>query len=434
MSVPTPPSLRRLKLLLWHRLLTPGWIRPTPAARLRGWARVLHWSSAGSWDERRRLVGFALATPIRAWRQAAADVQRFGAEVHEVAGVPPRAQRRQLWWLAVRHGLSAESYIDYELYRPERRRHAAAYLEQREHARVVWWLLAQRRVDGGFPGRDKSAFPDWCRAHGIPGVPTLLEYERGECVGSMFEGEPARSLPAGDLFAKPSDSQYGNGSMRWRYDGAGGWTARDGQIHTAAELLRELENASRGLEQRNRARPNRLLVQPCLRNHRDLLPLTPGALCTVRIMTCRAPGEEGEIVFAAFRMACGDAPADNFHFGGIIAPVDLSTGRVGPALRRREHVLVPVERHPDTGAVIAGHQMPCWQEAKALALRAFAAAPERVTVGWDIAITDDGPVLIEGNTASHPDIAQATSRKPLSETPYPAALDAHVGLVLGAYR
>jgi hypothetical protein len=47
-------------------------------------------------------------------------------------------------------------------------------------------------------------------------------------------------------------------------------------------------------------------------------------------------------------------------------------------------------------------------------------------VGWDIAITDDGPVLIEGNMASNPDIAQAPTGIPLSDTPFPAAIDAHM--------
>lgn len=429
-TAPRPSTPRRIGLRVWHRLLTPGWPRPSPADRLRGWVRVLEWGEADA-AGRARLAKRAVWTPVRAWNEAGAAVASFGDEVEETAGVSRAAQRRQLWWLAVRHGLGAESYIDYALYRDEERRRAGAFLEQREHATLVWWLLRCRPEQGGFPGRDKSAFPAWCRAHGLPGVPTLLEFEDGRMVASTLDGDGAAALPPHDLFAKPSDSQYGTGSARWEHDGDGRWVGADGARRTAAELCEEFARVSAALRRRIPTRPNCLLVQPRLRNHWALRALAPRALCTVRMLTCRAPDEAGHLVFAAFRMAVGDAPVDNFHFGGIIAPVDLATGRLGAALRRRRHVLLPIERHPDTGAPIAGHALPCWEEAKALALRAFAAAPERATVGWDVAITDDGPMLVEGNTASHPDIAQATMRAPLSETPYPAALEAHVRRALG---
>lgn len=426
----SPTRAEAWALRAWHRLLTPSGIRPPAAARLRGWARVLEWRAATT-TGRMRLVKRAVWTPVRAWKEAAAAVATFGHEVAETAGVSRGAQRRQLWWLGVRHGLSAESYIDYALYQDERRRRAGAYLEQREHAMLVWWLLRRQPVEGGFPGRDKTAFPAWCRAHRLAGVPTLLEFEEGRVVASTLGGDGAAALPRYDLFAKPSDSQYGTDSTRWEYDGNGRWLGADGRWRTADELVAEFARLSRGLRRSVATRPNRLLVQPRLRNHAILRPLAPRALCTLRMLTCRAPGEAGQIVFAAFRMAVGDAPADNFHFGGIIAPVELDSGVLGPALRRREHVLLPIERHPDTNAPIAGHPLPCWDRAKALVLRAFAAAPERATVGWDVAISDDGPILVEGNTASHPDIAQATMRAPLSDTPYPAALEAHVRAALG---
>ena len=93
---------------------------------------------------------------------------------------------------------------------------------------------------------------------------------------------------------------------------------------------------------------------------------------------------------------------------------------------------MPVERHPDTGAPIAGHRLPCWAETMALATAALDAAHDRPSIGWDVAITDDGPVLVEGNTLSNPDIAQAPTGIPLSDTPFPAAVEAHVRAYLMA--
>lgn len=41
--------------------------------------------------------------------------------------------------------------------------------------------------------------------------------------------------------------------------------------------------------------------------------------------------------------------------------------------------------------------MPHWPEVRDLALRAAAAFPWVRFVGWDIAISEGGPVLVEGN-------------------------------------
>ncbi|HEX3157829.1 MAG TPA: sugar-transfer associated ATP-grasp domain-containing protein [Gemmatimonadaceae bacterium] len=419
-----------LRLRLLHRLLTPGsWLSPTAAARLRGWARVLDWREAIALGQRRAVVRSAAAMPVRAWREAGRAVEQFGGEVEAVCGVPPRAQRRQLWWLAVRHGLNATSYLDFQLYRPERRRRAAAYLQEREYFRVGLWLNRHVPRTDGYPIADKRRFVEWCRANSLAAVPTLLEYEQGALVTSAL-ADPASSLPRRDLFSKPSDGTGGQGTERWRHvtlpDGGAGWMGSDGRVRSAADLLQELARASEAIASKHGRAARRILLQPCLHNHRELLPLTPGGLCTVRVVTYRAPGAGARVLLGAYKMPVGDSPADNFHFGGIVAPVDAATGRLGAAIRRQGRVLVSVERHPDTGAPIAGYRLPCWAETMALATAALDAAHRRPSIGWDVAITDDGPVLVEGNTLSNPDIAQAPTGIPLSDTPFPAAIEAHL--------
>jgi hypothetical protein len=50
--------------------------------------------------------------------------------------------------------------------------------------------------------------------------------------------------------------------------------------------------------------------------------------------------------------------------------------------------------------------LPHWDEVKALAVRAHAAFAGRLMIGWDIAITEDGPVVIEGNRGPDMDLMQ----------------------------
>ena len=54
-------------------------------------------------------------------------------------------------------------------------------------------------------------------------------------------------------------------------------------------------------------------------------------------------------------------------------------------------------RHPASGAYLPGFQIPFWPELIACVRRAMDRVPGMGYVGWDIAVTPDGPELIEGN-------------------------------------
>ena len=411
-----PPARRGLPLL--HRLLAAG---AGDVAELRGWDRLISWQSLEGGRARWQTAKRFAKLPARAAREARDDVHRFGHDVAELAGVPTSRQLRQLWWLKVRYGTTAASYLDYQLYRPERFAKAGEYVQEREFNRVIGFLKSRTGGDDVRMIYDKQAFDEWCRTHALPTVPTLMEFEQGRA--SHAPGW-AGSLPERDLFTKPSDGTGGKGTRRWRFE-RGGWEESAGNVLQAPQLMAALAQLSLAEPKPGRP-PRRILLQECLKNHRDLLPLTAGGLCTVRLQTYRWPGGRSELLFGAYKMPVGDAPADNFHFGGLVAPVDLATGRLRAAIHRHRQLIAPIERHPTTGTAIAGHRLPHWEDAVRLVLRAHDAAPRLATIGWDVAILETGPVLVEGNTMPNPDIAQAPSGVPLGETPFVACLNAHL--------
>jgi hypothetical protein len=63
--------------------------------------------------------------------------------------------------------------------------------------------------------------------------------------------------------------------------------------------------------------------------------------------------------------------------------------------------------HPVTGAPTVGVQLPEWDAVLALVSRAAEAFAPLRAVGWDVAITDGGVVLLEANAwwaiSSYPD-------------------------------
>jgi hypothetical protein len=115
------------------------------------------------------------------------------------------------------------------------------------------------------------------------------------------------------------------------------------------------------------------------------------------------PGEAAPFVAAAVqRIGTADtAPTDNWSGGGICAPVDLATGRLGAGRmhpRKGRNAQPSYAHHPDTGAAIEGAILPHWDAVQDTVLRACTAAPLIRYAGWDVLVDRDGvPVIIEAN-------------------------------------
>ncbi|MCV2490721.1 hypothetical protein OF117_15280 [Geodermatophilus sp. YIM 151500] len=142
-----------------------------------------------------------------------------------------------------------------------------------------------------------------------------------------------------------------------------------------------------------------LIVQERVLQHPELRAVNPGSLNTLRVLAVRLPGH-GPLLAAAVQRwgRVGTGPVDNLSAGGLCSAVDLDTGRLGPAVGRpRDRRRVEHDTHPDSGARIAGVLVPQWPQVRDLAFRLMAAFPELDHVGWDIAVTDRGPLVIEGN-------------------------------------
>jgi hypothetical protein len=95
---------------------------------------------------------------------------------------------------------------------------------------------------------------------------------------------------------------------------------------------------------------------------------------------------------------------DNLNAGGFAAPVGLEDGVIRlPAADKNG---LQYEIHPYTGKAIVGFQLPFWQESLDMARHAALKEPTVRYIGWDVAVTAAGPVLVEANTLPGHDILQ----------------------------
>lgn len=137
------------------------------------------------------------------------------------------------------------------------------------------------------------------------------------------------------------------------------------------------------------------LVEEYVVQHPSIMELSPSGLNTIRIFT-QLHNKEVEFLGARFRISVNSS-IDNMGAGNLAAPVDIQTGTVnGPAVYS-DITKSDQTFHPVTKKNITGFSIPYWEEVIKMTKRAALHTPENRSVGWDIAITKDGPELIEGN-------------------------------------
>ena len=377
--------------------------------------------------------------PIRVLPPLMKQTLLHAKAVRQETGQSPWQLLRDCYATCLREESWPAGYYRYRLYRPERRHLAGRFIDER-----VGFPLLMKLNDPEDVAvlDDKLQFAAACARLGLPHVEVLAYFENGDLAQAAINGP--EDLPRDDLFVKSTSLRSGWGVQRWAYDPASQTYRHAGQRLTAGELLRAIGKLSLG-EQEEGSAPKRLpfwkrwfsnekqqeggdarpyIVQRSMRNHALMAPFTNGALCTVRIVTARPKGGEPQVIVASLRMPTGGSVVDNFVAGGLASPIDLETGQLGPAVymdpRRPDR-----DVHPDTGQPIADAVLPFWKEVRELSLRAHRAFPRIATVGWDIAITDDGVRLLEANTGWGFHVVQMAQGKPLGTTALPEMLMSH---------
>jgi hypothetical protein len=371
------------------------------------------WRESGTGRRLKFCAGLALR-PLIVVALAGYFTRRNGGAVKRLTGKGIARQLCEQVSLGLRMPILPPWYYIFELYDADRRKRAVQYLNRFETKKFTYPFL--RRYSEQLSGSplhtaeylsDKAKFAVRCREFGLAAVPALLIAEKGR-ISAMDGGPPA--LPEVDLFFKPLRGNGGRGAELWKHEGGGRYRSAQGDVLIAPQLLERLRTLSRR---------ESYVVRPRVVNCRHIADLSNGALTTVRVVTCRNESARCEVTNAVFRMAQAGAIVDNFHAGGIVSKVDIGSGRLGPAVEggfmgsgTRWH-----ERHPTTGAPIAGRQLPFWPEVMELARRAHESAfADHAIIGWDIALLEDGPSLVEGNKGPCLDLVQKPHGEPLGDS------------------
>jgi hypothetical protein len=371
----------------------PSCARRRPMTRLRAVAR------AAFFDNRSWSVGWILCgVTTLAWPFFAAIETVRGLRATAAADRPKSTmgwlQRAgHMMVLALRENVSPAEYVVYRLHLPLRQRWAGDYLYAGEER--LCQVLNRRRGADPEDVQDKARFADICRNHGLPAIPTLAVFENGQQRQPTNPFRPEHTA----LFVKDLRGWRGAGQAVWQR-GHGFYTNQTLQRLTESQLIMALRRRD-------------CIIQPVQTNHPDLAPLSVGGLVDFRILSGIDP--EGRVTILSCHAVLPwkvTGTTRRYCRTGI----DLTTGRLHDPPAGN---FPGCERHPVSQRLIREVVVPYWSRCVELVTRAHAVAFSRfVFLGWDVAITAEGPILIETNVGWGARAHQLIDDKPIGHTDF----------------
>ncbi|MEM7299677.1 MAG: sugar-transfer associated ATP-grasp domain-containing protein [Pseudomonadota bacterium] len=307
---------------------------------------------------------------------------------------------REMMTLALtNHKLSADEYVQLRLFDGERftSDDKKKFIGKGKAIKVSQSLNAVNTWTGVM--RDKVAFANLLGGYGLAVPETLAIY------GGMVDHPKPQVLAdkaalhgffanaAFPLFGKPVNSVNSLGSaLICAYDEQSRvLTLQHGKTVSLDEFAADIETSF----------GDGYLLQKKLEPSSQMKRLCGDSVPTVRVLVLDQ-GDGPDLFKAAVKLTGGKNIADNFwRVGNLLCPVDVATGKMGVAVSGFGIDAQDVSAHPDTGAPIEGVKIADWSEVRELVLSTAGILKNVVITGYDVALTDQGPVIVEAN--NHPD-------------------------------
>lgn len=206
------------------------------------------------------------------------------------------------------------------------------------------------------------------------------------------------------LFSKPIDSGKGNGIATFAYK-------------NKKYYLNEKETTKDEIINYFKREKNYFICESIKQNE-YLNKLYDKTSNTLRLVTFKDPKTEKFILyFAVQRIGTKKTiPVDNGSMGGLVAKVDLETGKLSSA--KCLHNTNEYKIHPDSKNPIEGVKVPNWDKIKKEIVDLANKFPYLNFVAWDVLLTDKGICIIEANASSGVNILQlwgGQKNKPLGD-------------------
>lgn len=191
------------------------------------------------------------------------------------------------------------------------------------------------------------------------------------------------------IFAKPNIGESGKGIERLD--------------KTKFKSLKEMYSYIKNKEK------NFGVIEESIIQHEVLNKLYPLSINSLRIVTI-VIDEKPHVVYVVSKMGNEGKFVDNMENSGLCCPVDTETEKISGIAHTSK--LINFDKHPYTGVKFIGYKLTYIKEAMELVKAAALEVPQIKFVGWDVAITKNGPAIIEGNNYPGYDFWQLPEHTP----------------------
>ena len=148
---------------------------------------------------------------------------------------------------------------------------------------------------------------------------------------------------------------------------------------------------------------NDLFCEDNIVQHPEMNKLHDKSINTIRITTV-LKDNEAHVMYALLRVGIGDMKVDNVASGGIYTVLNEDGVIVNPFWS--DKTISTYTKHPTNNFELLNFKIPMFKEALELCKKAALIEPHIRYVGWDVAISDKGPILVEGNQLPGYDMCQ----------------------------
>jgi len=238
---------------------------------------------------------------------------------------------------------------------------------------------------------DKHQFFNFCQQEHIPTPKVFGTISQKKITWYQNISQTPQSF-----IIKPFNGSKGKGFNRFLYDSKNKtYNSASGEQYSTNEIFKIVIEES---DKRN----DDFIIQECLDNHYAIGKICNNALATIRILSIKTI--QNEILFfrPILQLPQGKNLLNYFHKGNDAYIINLESGIVESKLLRKNEI--------ETKSI--NLKIPFWQEAKNSLLHLHKKLENTTLIGWDVAITNDGYFVLEGNLHPSLDIHQKSPYTP----------------------
>lgn len=239
---------------------------------------------------------------------------------------------------------------------------------------------------------DKILFHDILSYYNIP-VPYRFfiyrnnEFRQGNCiVEDEFVDNILTAVDDNRIFVKKYTGGAASGISVIERKGSY-YYDKDGSVVSARMIREKYNNQS-------------IIFEKQIIQDYNLSKFNPDTVNTIRVLTYK-----NRIISATIRFGGKGEFVDNVSAHGVAVSIDVETGALGE-YGLRMYSLEKYYEHPDSHIKFEGEYVKNWDEVKKIVEKSLRFLPYYNSVGFDIATTKEGPVVVEINTGAGVNLSQ----------------------------